>query len=274
MYEPEHTNLQPPPPLPAAAIVTPPVRFCTACGTPWQPDQIDCPACAARRARLAHPDLRHHTVKNPLFSPIALYFAFLACAVIGIIAGLAGANELTLDFTLSIMITAIVLLWSLFSLKDVLPPLYARFNAAWLPAAAAASIATFAIASAALWVLAKLLHIPILHMTDSFAAAGYGLPMMTLLIAVQPAVIEEIAFRGIIFSRLQTVLSPIETVFVSALMFMIIHLAVPSFPHLFVMGLALGWLRLVTGSLWPGMVLHFGHNLLCILFEQWRLWPI
>jgi len=42
---------------------------------------------------------------------------------------------------------------------------------------------------------------------------------------------------------------------------MMIHLSVPSFPHLFLMGLALGYLRSRTGSLYAGMVLHFTHNL-------------
>jgi membrane protease YdiL (CAAX protease family) len=90
------------------------------------------------------------------------------------------------------------------------------------------------------------------------------------MVAVQPAIFEELAFRGVILAGVQHVLSPMESVVVSALMFMIIHLAVPSFPHLFVLGLALGWLRVHTGSLYPGMLLHFTHNLLCIVFEVWR----
>jgi membrane protease YdiL (CAAX protease family) len=51
---------------------------------------------------------------------------------------------------------------------------------------------------------------------------------------------------------------------------MILHLAIPSFPHLFVMGVALGWLRVHTGSLYPGMLLHFCHNLICVGWEYWR----
>jgi membrane protease YdiL (CAAX protease family) len=32
------------------------------------------------------------------------------------------------------------------------------------------------------------------------------------------------------------------------------------FPHRFVMGLMLGWLRARTGSLWPCVLAHFLHN--------------
>ncbi len=84
--------------------------------------------------------------------------------------------------------------------------------------------------------------------------------------------IEELAFRGIIFGALRRVLEPMEAVLVSALMFMILHLAIASFPHLFAIGLLLGWLRMHTGSMYPGMLLHFLHNFLVVLSERGP-WP-
>ena len=35
-----------------------------------------------------------------------------------------------------------------------------------------------------------------------------------------------------------------------------------------IMGLALGWLRCKSGSIWPGVLLHFGHNALCVVSER------
>ena len=85
---------------------------------------------------------------------------------------------------------------------------------------------------------------------------------------MQPAIFEELASRGVIFGALERVLAVREAIMVSALLFMIIHLAVLSFPHLLVLGLVLGYLRVRTGSLYPGMVLHFTHNLLVVMSES------
>jgi membrane protease YdiL (CAAX protease family) len=59
-----------------------------------------------------------------------------------------------------------------------------------------------------------------------------------------------------------------EAVLISALMFMVLHLAVLSFPHLLVIGLVLGYVRVRSGSLYPCMLLHFTHNLLVVLAEM------
>jgi membrane protease YdiL (CAAX protease family) len=83
-----------------------------------------------------------------------------------------------------------------------------------------------------------------------------------------PAVFEELAFRGVILTSLTRVMGSTEAGVVSAFMFMVLHLSVPSFPHLLLMGLALAYIRLKSGSVLPGMLLHFTHNLLCVVAEH------
>lgn len=87
---------------------------------------------------------------------------------------------------------------------------------------------------------------------------------------MQPAVVEELAFRGVIQGALGRVLRMGEAVAVAALMFMILHLMPLSFPHLFLIGLAAGWLRARSGSLYPPMLLHFLHNGLVVASEWWQ----
>jgi membrane protease YdiL (CAAX protease family) len=86
--------------------------------------------------------------------------------------------------------------------------------------------------------------------------------MQMLLNVVNPAIIEEIAFRGIIFGALLRSLRGWETVVVTALMFMVLHLNVPTFPHLLLGGICFGVLRLKSGSWLPGVFMHFMHNFL------------
>ena len=97
---------------------------------------------------------------------------------------------------------------------------------------------------------------------------------VVLTICVQPAIFEELAFRGAIMSALGKFLSSTEVVFVSSAMFAILHLSIPSLPHLFLMGVALAYLRQWCGSLYPGMLLHFCHNFLVVLSERYgSAWP-
>lgn len=251
----------------------PPPQFCNACGAPWVPTWVECVPCAARReqANLAAGAAAALRESNtPVTSAIALYFAILACSIGGSIAINAGVSPVNMEIGFALVSSTVVLIWCAGSLRTVLPALRRVPHVGWFAAAAGGSIVTFAIASAAVFGLHKAIGIPTLRMTDEFFAAGYGIAFVVLLIAVQPGIFEELAFRGVILGGVRHVLSPMEAIVVSAAMFMIIHLAVPSFPHLFVMGLALGWLRVRTGSLYPGMLLHFCHNLLCVVWELWR----
>ncbi|MDD5557451.1 MAG: CPBP family intramembrane metalloprotease [bacterium] len=94
---------------------------------------------------------------------------------------------------------------------------------------------------------------------------AHGLALALLFGAVFPAVFEELAFRGVIQPRLQRYTGPAGAVAGAALMFGSLHMNLGSFAHLTILGLALGLLRLWSGSLWPPMVLHLSHNL-------WGVW--
>lgn len=270
-----------PPPLPvvesgvepAAGPPAPPAaRFCNACGAAWEAHWDGfCQHCVDRQARIQQRPAALPVQNTPINSAIALYFAFLGASVVMMIAMLAGANGVTVDFVVSGLVSLMIAAWCVVRWRDVAPALGRTGGVVWYPVAVGAAVGTFVIASIALFVLGKVLGVPQLRLSDDFLHQGYGMGTVILMVAVQPAIFEELAFRGVILQGLQHVLSPVESIFVSALMFMIIHLAVPSFPHLFVIGLALGWLRVRTGSLYPGMVLHFTHNLLCVVFEVWSV---
>jgi membrane protease YdiL (CAAX protease family) len=81
-----------------------------------------------------------------------------------------------------------------------------------------------------------------------------------VLVAVSPAVVEELAFRGFILHRLDGVMGPREAVVVQAAMFSVLHMHPIVFPSHFVFGLVLGVMRRWTGSLWPGIAGHFLWN--------------
>lgn len=104
-------------------------------------------------------------------------------------------------------------------------------------------------------------------LTQPFASESYGQAAVIGYICVMPGIWEEIAFRGLIQSDLQAAIRRREALVLTALMFAIIHLSPLSAPYLFVLGLLLGQVRERSGSLVPGMVIHFAHNLAVTLLE-------
>ena len=88
-------------------------------------------------------------------------------------------------------------------------------------------------------------------------------------LAVSAGLTEELFFRGLLFRRLQAVCSPRVTVFVTAIAFGMAHLDLVHSSAAFVMGLFLGWLRLRSGSVWPGVVAHIFSNAAVVLTHAW-----
>jgi len=80
------------------------------------------------------------------------------------------------------------------------------------------------------------------------------------LLAVLPALMEEVAFRGLVFSALEPLLPSWRSVVVSAALFSLLHLSPIKIPLYLGLGLVLGWLRIRSGSLLPPMLMHFAYN--------------
>ena len=79
-----------------------------------------------------------------------------------------------------------------------------------------------------------------------------------------PAVLEEIYFRG----ALQGIMRPSGSsvaIFAPALLFALLHLDLAQSITALVCGIFLGWLVERSGSILPGMLLHFINNTLAFL---------
>jgi membrane protease YdiL (CAAX protease family) len=83
---------------------------------------------------------------------------------------------------------------------------------------------------------------------------------------VFPAVLEEIAYRGLAQHWLQTAIAPKRAILLASTLFAATHMSLLSFPYLLLVGLLLGWAKYKTGSLYPSMLIHFLHNFVVIEF--------
>lgn len=100
-----------------------------------------------------------------------------------------------------------------------------------------------------------------------FQEHGWPLSAAFALVSVAPGIFEELAFRGQIMHRLERVLKPNDALIVQAAMFSVLHMHPTIFVSHFVFGLALGWLRRYSRSLYPGMFVHMAWNALVLALE-------
>ena len=111
------------------------------------------------------------------------------------------------------------------------------------------------------------LDVPIYTTTELFVAADWPLWSIFLLISIAPAVLEELAFRGVIQSSLERMLNARDAWLIQAALFSVLHLHPLMFPSPFLMGLCFGSMRRRSRSIYPGMLLHACWNALVVLQE-------
>ena len=87
-----------------------------------------------------------------------------------------------------------------------------------------------------------------------------GLLLNLLIIALIPAVGEEMTFRGVLQQSLTRRLNPHLAIILSAAIFSFIHFQFYGFlPRMF-LGILLGYMFYITGSLWTSILMHFVNN--------------
>jgi membrane protease YdiL (CAAX protease family) len=84
-------------------------------------------------------------------------------------------------------------------------------------------------------------------------ATGVGLVLTTPLI-------EEAFFRGALFGTLRRHHAPVIAVVTTAAIFGFVHIQPQAFLPIGIVGAALAFMRMASGSLWPGVVLHMTFN--------------
>ena len=111
-------------------------------------------------------------------------------------------------------------------------------------------------------------HSPIYRLLPQLHA-GADLTLLALVVAVVVPIGEEIFFRGLVMGALRRVLNRHAAVIVSALFFAAAHLQKVELLPILILGLVLGYLYDITGSLVPGMIAHGLNNLAALfLFYQ------
>ncbi|MCB9853497.1 MAG: CPBP family intramembrane metalloprotease [Phycisphaerales bacterium] len=258
-------TVRPPVALPAHSIASSgsaTMKFCDVCGAAWQPEWVACAVCL--QSALPKPAVGP---RISLASPLALYFVLLSTFIPGAFL----PDTFATTFAISLLDSLIVIIWCVASWREIVPLVRSVPTVFNITGAILLGVLTFTLAHVSMgWIIEWFGIEEIYYYSESFGSE-YGWGVVILLICIQPALIEELAFRGIILGGLRTAMDDRDAVIVSAMMFMILHVQVFSIVHLLLMGICAGYLRLKTRSIWPCVALHFTHNSLVLLFEYMQL---
>lgn len=107
------------------------------------------------------------------------------------------------------------------------------------------------------------------QLTDTLLLGHRPLPIVLLCVAVSPALCEELFFRGLVFAGLKRHGTWIA-VGVSALLFAMLHGSIYRLLPTFFLGAVMGWVRLVSRSIAPSMIVHVLNNSIAVLLMVYQ----
>ncbi|PRQ06256.1 type II CAAX endopeptidase family protein [Enhygromyxa salina] len=247
-----------------------PLSFCGECGTAWTQGASACGSCGKPRVRATQVVKTGMSSGAGLVSALALYFVLLGTLLASYLLDTADFFDV-LDSIL-IVDTIVVLIWAFVHRADLVGPLRTLGELRYWGIAVAAVPVTVAIAYANLWAAVHVVGTTNVDVLQLCINAGYSLPFLLLTWSLQPAVIEELAFRGIVFERLSAVVEPRAAIIVAAIAFTTLHMAVLSAVFLMCLGLLAGWLRWKSGSMYPSIALHLLHNAVVVVLMWTGVW--
>lgn len=257
--------------------VAPTQRFCGRCGAALYPEDAGCARCMQADADLEEQQSASPVADDrPSFKlAMVLFGVLLASFLPFMLIHLEDDTQFIYAIEHFVQVfDALLVLGFVAYCWQTMWPLFKTIPVNWCLAAIPTGVGTVTMALVFSWALLQVTGLvdESYYVVPAFEA-GYGWTYLILSIVIQPAIIEELAFRGVIFDGVRKVLSDRETIIVTGLMFMVLHIAaLGMFPVLLLMGLILGWLRLKTGSIWPCILLHATHNGLVLVYEYWMFY--
>jgi len=101
---------------------------------------------------------------------------------------------------------------------------------------------------------------PQLDLIEKVLGQGIGVGPGLLMMALTPALCEELLFRGYIQRQAERSLGVVWGIVITGLIFGLFHLRPTQAIPLSVLGIYLAYITWRTGSLWPAMAVHFANN--------------
>ena len=237
---------------------------CSQCGHLIDSSSRFCNHCGSLQAEGIEPDAYK---RDKWLRMLALFFGldFLICAVFNFTKPL---HELPWLLVTESILAFITIIFTVFFWKDVKTLLrwnnfsFLRLLAYCLSAIAAAILVNYAVK----WVNRSIFDLEG-YFYFGFSQTRYPKLTMFAIIALQPALVEELGYRGVLQTGLMKILDVKQSVFITAFLFALIHMSFISFFWLLPFALGLGWVRMKENTLWYGVLIHFCFNATACVLE-------
>jgi membrane protease YdiL (CAAX protease family) len=229
--------------------------ICAGCSGALKPSAAFCAACGLA---CTPPVVAPHA-GGSLVRAITLYVALLAVQLVLMIYARVTEDAFPAEVGGTLLFAVVVLAFYL-PVRRNLASASRSFGLRWPWALAivGGSVVIAAVVAGYVHGLASLFGI---HAPSELAGLeNHPWPWTIALVVIIPPLVEELAFRGVIYGGLRTSLSVGESLIVSSFAVGMIHMSFPTMLTHFPLGLYFGWLRHRSGSLWPGMLAHACHN--------------
>ena len=240
---------------------------CSHCGGAYKPGAAFCSACGVRRGALAESLPVHEPNQLPFL--LKLYIALLAVNLSGVLLVVhADANPFD-TFVVASFGLGLVTLGFALARRSLWVSLYTTtgFGHVGFVGILLAAPVVLALVLGYVHGLERVFG---LHNPDELDVFQHHHVLWMLgLVAALPPIMEELAFRGVIFTGLRKTLGVTESLIISSFAFALLHLSIPSLLTHVPLGLYFGYLRHRSNSLWPSMFAHSLHNLGVIFVAQY-----
>ena len=133
-------------------------------------------------------------------------------------------------------------------------------------------ILSFGLSSPTMW-LQEELHLEMPKEMEDLFTSVCSTPYGYFTLAVLAPWAEEVVFRGAILRKLLEIFSHQMhwvAIVISAIIFGAVHMNMAQGVNAFVLGLLLGWMFYRTGSIFPGIVLHWANNTIAYILVRLR----
>ena len=241
---------------------------CIHCNRLIQGDALTCPYCGTDQIL---PDIDHVLQNQRQITSLTIFFGvyLLVCLFSGFTRFVRGLIPLLIvDGTLSIFtLLYVVVCWT--DLKSIV-----RWNNFSLKKLLSYSVQAVAGAIAVNYVVRwvnKSIFDSESYYYYAFSHLKYAKLATIIVVALQPAVFEELAFRGVLQEKLNKITDTRQSIFISAFLFSLLHLSVISFFWLMPFALWLGYVRNKEQTLWYGILIHFCFNTTACFLEFFEL---
>lgn len=242
---------------------------CRSCGASLRPSKRFCPECGAGTSDSTAP-IGPRVVRGGIVAPPRtlwddfkpLLRLFMLMLTVSLVAGWTGhvydgpevvSWHMALD-------AVIVCVFAVMYRTIVVPALAPRVPSLRTLLLVGGTTLIFGLAMEGAFGLLQELGLPLLRITEEMEQAGWPMWAMYTSVAIVPPVYEEVAFRGVFQGALTKIVGAHQALLIQAALFSAMHINPTIFATHFCMGLAFGWLRARTGSLYPGMFLHAAWN--------------